>query len=169
MHNIGDKIMYGAGGVMTVVDIREEAIGDVSRSYFVLRPSLARTDSFTFVPMDNERLVSFMHPLLSREEIHSLIRSSGDIAPLEWIAENRARQEHFKKVLESGDRIQMIAMIHAINEHGRLRLAEGKKNFLSDENARLKAERLLYSEISVVFDIPEDQVAAFVQGELAKV
>lgn len=169
MHNIGDRIMYGAGGVMTVVDIREEEIGDVVRKYFVLRPTLARTDSFTFVPMDNERLIACMRPLLSRDEILSLIRTSGDIQPLGWINENRARQEYFKRVMESGDRVEMIAMIHAINEHGKRRLTEGKKNFLSDENARIKAERLLHSEISVVFDIPEEEVKEFVQSELAKV
>ena len=30
MHKIGDKVIYGAAGVMTVVDIREEAIADVN-------------------------------------------------------------------------------------------------------------------------------------------
>ena len=65
MHQIGDKIMYGASGIMTVVDIRDEAIGNVRRSYFVLRPTLLNTDSYTFVPTDNERLVSLMRPLLS--------------------------------------------------------------------------------------------------------
>ena len=168
MHKIGDKVMYGAAGVMTIVDIREESIGDVSRSYYVLRPTCTNSDSFTFVPTDNERLVSFMRPLLSREEILALIHTCGDIQPLDWVNENRARQEYFKRVMESGDRARIIAMIHAINEHGKQREAEGKKNFLSDENAKTKAERLLFSEISVVFDIPEDQVAAFVQSELAK-
>ena len=73
MHKIGDKIMYGAGGVMTIVDIREESILDISRSYYVLRPTLSKTESLTFVPADNEKLVSAMRPLLTKEEIFGIM------------------------------------------------------------------------------------------------
>ena len=166
MHKIGDKIMYGAGGVMTIVDIREESVGDVSRSYYILRPTLARTESFTYVPMDNEKLVSAMRPLLSEGEILSLIRSAKDMPPIDWVNENRARQEYFKKIMESGDRAKLIAMIRAIDENGMRREAEGKKNFLSDENARAKAEKLLHSEFSVVLGIPEEEVPAFIEKEI---
>ena len=158
MHKIGDKVMYGAAGVMTIVDIREESIGDVSRSYYVLRPTCTNSDSFTFVPTDNERLVSAMRPLLTREEVISLLNSPCDLPPIDWIKENRARQEYFKRIMESGDRARMIAMIRAIDESGLRREAEGKKNFLTDENARAKAERLLRSEFSIVLGIPEEDV-----------
>ncbi|MBQ8414805.1 MAG: hypothetical protein IJX58_06150 [Clostridia bacterium] len=166
MHKIGDKIMYGAGGVMTIVDIREESVGDVSRCYYILRPTLARVESFTYVPVDNEKLVSAMRPLLSVEEIISLIRSAKDMSPIDWVNENRARQEYFKKIMESGDRAKLIAMIRAIDENGMRREAEGKKNFLSDENARAKAEKLLHSEFSVVLGIPEEEVATFIEREM---
>lgn len=166
MHKIGDKIMYGAGGVMTIVDIREESIGDVSRSYYVLRPALIRSDSLTFVPTDNEKLVSAMRPLISREEIISLLRGAKDAPALKWINENRARQECFKRIMESGDRAGMIAMIRAIDESAARREAEGKKNFLSDENAKAKAEKLLLSEFSIVLGIPEEEVSAFIEREI---
>ncbi len=168
MHKIGDKIMYGAGGVMTIVDIREEAIGDVSRSYYILRPTLARTESFTYVPVDNDMLVAAMRPLLTKDEIVSLLHSAKDLPDIDWIEENRARQEYFKRIMESGDRGRMIAMIRAIDENGLRREAEGKKNFLADENARAKAEKLLYSEFSVVLGISEEEVRDFVANELAE-
>lgn len=164
MHQIGDKIIYGAVGVMTIVDIREESVGDISRSYYVLRPDLMRSESLTFVPTDNERLVSFMRPLLTKEEIMDFIHSIPSVAPIEWIPENRARQEFFKKVMESGDRTRIVAMINAIDLSERRREAEGKKNFISDDNLRLKAKKLLYSEISTVFDIPEDSVEIFISN-----
>ena len=164
MHQIGDKIMYGAVGVMTIVDIREESALDVSRSYYVLRPELVRTESLTFVPTDNERLVSFMRPLLSKEEIMDFIHSIPSLKPIEWIPESRARQEFFRRVMESGDRTQIYAMICTIDESEKRRIAEGKKNFISDDNARSKAKKLLYSEISVVLGIPEDSVEAFISN-----
>lgn len=166
MHKIGDKIMYGAGGVMTIVDIREESIGDVSRSYYVLRPALIRSDSLTFVPTDNEKLVSAMRPLISREEIISLLRGAKDAPALKWINENRARQECFKRIMESGDRAGMIAMIRAIDESAARREAEGKKNFLSDENAKQKAKKLLFSEFSIVLGIPEEEIPSFIEKEM---
>ena len=166
MHKIGDKIMYGASGVMTIVDIREESIGDIPRSYYVLRPALIRSDSLTFVPTDSEKLTGAMRPLLTKEEALSLMRGAKNILPLQWINENRARQDYFKKIMESGDREKMLAMIFAIDENARRREAEGKKSFLSDEGARAKAEKLLHSELSVIFDIPEEEVGAFIENEI---
>ena len=166
MHQIGDKIIYGAVGVMTIVDIREESIGDISRSYYVLKSTVTNSDSLTFVPTDNERLIAFMHPLLSREELTELIRVSDSVEPLEWIEGNRQRTEYFKRVMESGDRLSIYAMIRAIDDSEKRRLLEGKKNFISDETARQKARRLLNSELSVVFDIPEEEVPGFVEENI---
>ena len=165
MHKIGDNILYGANGVMTIVDIREESIGDVSRKYYVLHPTLLRSESLTFVPADNEKLVSAMRPLLTKDEIMALIHGAKDTPPLDWVNENRARSESFKRIMESGDRVKMISMIRAINDSGARREAEGKKNFLSDENAKSKAEKLLHSEFSVVLGIPEEEIPAFIEKE----
>ena len=168
MHNIGDKIVYGANGVMTIADIREESIGDVSRKYYVLSPALVRSNSLTFVPTDNEKLVAAMRPLLTREEIIALISESKNAPALDWVKENRARQERFKKILDSGDRGMLIAMIRAIEECAIRREAEGKKNFLADEGVKVRAEKLLISEFSIVLGIPEDEVKDFVASKLAE-
>ena len=161
MYKIGDKIMYGASGVMTIVDIRDESFADVTRSYYVLRPTLAKSDSFTFVPTENEQLVSAMRQLLTKDEIMSLLHSASELPPIDWVQENRARQDYFKRVLESGDRAKIISMIRAINESALRREAEGKKNFITDENIKAKALKLLQSEIAVVFDISEDEAKEY--------
>ena len=166
MYKIGDKTMYGANGVMTIVDIRDERFGDVTRSYYVLRPTLSKNESFTFVPTENEQLVSAMRPLLTKDEIMSLLHSAKEIPPIDWVNENRARQEYFKRIMESGDRAKMISMIRAINENGQRREAEGKKNFITDENAKAKAEKLLYTEFSVVLGIDEDEAKALTRQSI---
>ena len=164
MHKIGDKVVYGANGVMTVVDIREELFDGLSRSYYVLSPVEISTDSLTFVPCDNERLVEAMHPLLTKEEAIDLIRRSKEIPPVDWIEASRARTDYFKKIMESGDREAIFGMIAAIDRCAKRREAEGKKNFIADENARAKAQRLLYSEFSVVLSVPEDQISAYIDS-----
>lgn len=162
MLKIGDRVVYGANGVMKIVDIREESVGDVSRSYYVLSSVSSRSDSLTFVPTDNEKLVASMRPMLTREAAEEMLSHLSDLPEIEWIQSNRARVEHFKRIMESGDRLQMFAMIAAIDENGKRREAEGKKNFLTDETARQKAEKLLYSELSMVFNIPIEEVPSLI-------
>ncbi len=162
---IGDKVLYGANGVMTIVDIREESVADVCRNYYVLSSALGKNESLTFVPADNEKLSGLMYPLMSESEIYSLLHRAKSITPMDWIKENRARQDAFKRVTESGDREKMVAMILAIEENAARRESEGKKSFLTDENAKLKAKRLLYSEIAVVLNIPEEEVGALIDRE----
>lgn len=157
MRKIGENILYGASGVMTIVDIREESVGDVSRKYYVLRSASSRSDSLTFVPADNERLVGAMRSLLSRDELDGLFDTARSIEPCPWIDGNRPRSEAFKQIMDSGDRKGMIAMIKAINHHGILRSEEGRKNFLSDETAKQKALKLLSSEIAIVLGISDDE------------
>ena len=161
MRKIGECVLYGVAGVMTIVDIREESIGDVSRKYYVLRSARSRSESLTFVPADNERLVGLMRSLLAKDELESLAASAKDIKPLEWIEANRVRSEAFKAVMESGDRVGMIAMIKAINENGIRRGEEGRKNFLADETAKQKAQRLLSSEIAIVLGISDEEALAY--------
>lgn len=164
MRNIGEYVLYGAAGVMTIVDIREESIGDVSRKYYVLRTASSRTDSLTFVPADNEKLITAMRPLLTAEELDYLISDAKNIQPCDWIEANRHRSEVFKTVMESGDRVGMIAMIKAINEHGIRRSEEGRKNFLADETAKQKALKLLSSEIAIVRGISDEEAAVITEN-----
>ena len=164
MFKIGDRIVYGANGVMEIVDVREESIGDVSRNYYVLSSVFSRSDSLIFVPCDNDRLVSVMRHLLTRDEAMELIGRIDELPDIEWVESNRARAEHFKKLMESGDREAMFSMIRAIDENAKRREAEGKKNFLTDETARQKAERLLHSELALVLGIPIEEVPSFIKN-----
>lgn len=166
MYKIGDNVIYGASGVMSVVDIREESIGDDVRSYYVLRPLSVRSDSFTFVPVDNEQLVSMMRPLLTKEEIIEQIKKAQTLPECEWNNDNRRRADAFKRILESGDRAAILAMMRTIYNAGKRREMEGKKNFLADETVLKKAEKIIASEISVVVGINEEDAFSFIEENL---
>lgn len=164
MHEIGERVVYSSFGVMEIVDVREERFLDAERRYYVLEPVLGGSGSQTFVPVDNEALVANMRPLMTKEEVLQLIRSIDSLPLLDWIPENRARSERFKAVIESGDRYSMISMIKLVRATGVRRAEEGKKNYLADENAMHKAEKLLGSEIATVMGIDEDAVADFIEA-----
>jgi RNA polymerase-interacting CarD/CdnL/TRCF family regulator len=164
MYKIGDKVVYSSFGVMEIVDIRTEKVAAVSREYYILESICGLGCSQTFVPKDNDQLVSNMHPILTKSEMLDFIRKMESIPPLDWIADNRARSDRFKSLIESVDREAMISMIKLVRATAVRRAAEGKKNYLADENAMNKAQRLISSEISTVFEISEDEVASFVES-----
>ncbi len=168
MYKIGDTVIYGSSGVVVVEDIREENFAGEKRMYYVLRSPSATSQSLTFVPLDNEKLTSLMRPLISKKDIYEILSAVDKNAEEEWISDNRARSERFKKVIENGDARGMISMIRSIYQNGKERQKNGKKNYLSDENAMKKAERLLYSEFSAVLGIPEDDVPSFIEKEIEK-
>lgn len=166
MYKIGENLVYASNGVMCVVDIRDEQIGDTSRSYYVLRSAFGKSESLVFVPTDNDRLTSLMHPLLTRDEAEKFLSLPIDLSLIEWSENSRARTEYFKRVIESGERARILAMIRAIYESGLRREAQGKKNFLSDETVKQRAEKLLSSELSIVLSISEDEALALIKNKV---
>ena len=166
MHKIGENFLYSSNGVMTVVDIREEAVGNQPRSYYVMRSVIGNSDSLFFVPTDNEKLTSAMYPLLTRENITELLDLPIDSSAIEWNDNSRARTEYFKRIMESGDRTAIMAMIRVIYESGLRRTKIGKKNFLSDEGIRHKAEKMLAVEFSIVLGITEDEALDKIRAKI---
>ena len=162
MYHIGDNVLYGSNGVMTVVDIREELVGAESRRYYVMRAYGSRGESLIYVPCDNEKLVSAMRPLLTEDEARDFIEGRVELPEIEWVSENRARGERFKAIVESGDRAAMLAMIKAVHLSGLVREREGKKNYLTDEGLKQKAERILSTELSLVLGVDESELPSFV-------
>lgn len=162
MYCIGEKILYGSTGVMEIVDIREESIGDLPRKYYILREVNSNSSSHTYVPVDNKRLVGCMYPLLTKEEVMDIISRAKIIPEVEWYANNRVRAEKFRSIIESGDRECLISLIRTVYENGLRLKEEGRKNYLTDENLMRKAEKLICSEFSEVLGIPENEVREFI-------
>ena len=162
MYGIGEKIIYGAQGVMEITDIVDQTVGDITRKYYVMREYASPTSSLTYVPVDNEALVSQLKPLLTREEIIDVIKKVNN-SHIEWIEENRARSESYKRILASADRVNILAMIQMVRKTGVRREEEGKKNYIADENIMRKAEKMINAEFSLVLGIPEDDVKEFIE------
>ena len=166
MFKIGDNIIYGTSGVMTIVDLRRERLTDEEKTYYLLCEYGKSGSSVTYVPADNEKLISSMHHLLSADEVRATISRAKETADLEWIADNRRRAEAYRSVLRSMDRLSILVMIRTIHNTGLRRAAQGKKNFLADEGVMQKAERILGEEFSIVLGISEDEARAMLEKEL---
>lgn len=164
MYSIGEKIIYGPLGVMEIVDISDQTIGEITKKYYVLKEYAATSSSLTYVPLDNVELTSQMKPLLTKKEIIKVIKQAKAEPELLWIDDNRARSEFYKRIIASADRVKMLAMINSIYNTGKRREEEGKKNYVADENCMKRAEQLIYSEFAIVLGISESEVPSFIEN-----
>ncbi len=167
MFAIGSNVIYGTNGVYLVEDIREENFCGEPRKYYVLSQLERKGHDKVFVPCDNEKLVSQMKKILSKEEIYALIKSIPR-EPMEWITDNRARSEHFKEILARADRCELMHLTKTIYLRKLEMNAQGKKIFLSDENTLSRAEKVLFDEFALVLDIEREDIIPFIMEQIEK-
>ena len=159
MYNLGDKVIYSSLGVFEIADIRTEQVMGASAVYFVLCAKDEPSASQIFVPVGSDIEKRAMRPLISKAQALELIEVAKDIAPIEWINENRARANFSKSVIDEGDHRRIISLIKAIDTVQAKRIADGKKPFLQDDHLRTRALKLLCSELAAVLECEMPEVA----------
>nr|MBQ5811379.1 hypothetical protein [Clostridia bacterium] len=156
-----DTVMYGGQGACKLLEITErEFCGDL-KWYYVLRYAFSGSSVF-YVPVDSQLLTSKMHLVKSAREIRDIVRS---VKEIEWIEEDRPRQNHFKQLLEAGGTENIVSMFKLIARKQKELVEIGKKLRAVDERLFGEMERLLHEEFSFAFDIAKDDVLPFVLGE----
>lgn len=166
MYNIGDNIIYGMGGVMTVVDIRRESLSGEEKDYYLLCDYGKHNSTVTYVPMDNPKLIESMHRLLTHEEVMESITIAKALPDVEWIQDSRKRTEGYRSIMRSANRSEILAMIRTIHNIGLARAAIGKKNYLADEAIMQKAEGVLLLEFSIALEITQSEARLILDREI---
>lgn len=165
MYPIGSLVMYSSNGVCSVADIRIESFAGEKKEYYVLMPMGGGT-SHIYVPTDNEKLLSRMRPLLSREEVLTLLRRFKE-ETIAWIPDNRQRNIYFQQALLEANPLELLRVVKAIFARKEELATRGKKNLMADEQVLKRAERILHGEFSVALGISPDAVPPFIESELA--
>ena len=160
MYSINDTVLYGANGVCRVSDICQKEFSGTAKDYYILRP-ISNEALTIFVPVNNKLLTDKIKRILSQKEICELISSFSN-EPISWIEDDMERKEHYRSVLLSGNRRETLKMIRELYIHKQEQQSKGKKMHLSDEQFLKEAEKLLYSEFSLVLNIKEDEVPSFI-------
>lgn len=166
MFQINDVIVYGAQGVCRIAGTEEKIISGKKKVYYVLH-SVQDDSSVTYVPTDNPLVLQKMRKLLTREEIHSLIDSMSQQAPI-WVESELQRKELFKAILVKGDHRELIGMLQSIYAHKQQREAHGKRLHMSDERFFKDAEQLLFHEFQYVLGLGDKaQLMDYITQRLA--
>ena len=166
MLELNSYVMYGDNGVCLVADKKKERFAGETKEYFILRPVNNSSSTF-YVPTDNDKLLSKMRKILSKDEILEIVHSLPDEST-QWVDDNKDREALYEEIFDRGDRKELLLLIKNIYEHKKERKEQGKKLWTIDENAMKHAEKLVYEEFAVVLGIKPGEVLDFIGNEIDK-
>lgn len=160
MFNIGDTVLYAKEGVCCISNIEQRKFANETRRYYVLK-SLDRINSTVYVPTDNERLVSAMRRVLSKQEIDDLIERIHS-SSAEWLSDDMLRKEEYHRIISNADCLALginLRILHLKREELR---AGGKKLRRFDEEFFIQAQNLLFNEFAHVLKISKEEVLPYI-------
>ena len=160
MYEIGEKVLYSVHGICRIGDMEERIVDRVKRQYLVLEP-VDQAGAKFYVPTHNAAALAKLRPLLSREALEELLRSE-EARQDAWIADENARKQSYRELINSGDRVALIRMVGSLHRHKQEQIEAGRKFHQSDENFLRDAEKLLSAEFSTVLGIEPGQVGSYV-------
>ena len=164
MYQVGELVVYGMHGVCRVVS-EEERLVDKKRLHYLALEPLSNGNSRFLVPTQNAAVMAKIQPILSKEELETMITSE-DVKTGRWIQEENQRKQAYRELIGSGDRKKLMRMVHTLYRHKADQTAAGKKNHLCDENFLHDAEKLLIGEISIVLHLEPEQARAYIHKNL---
>ena len=160
MFNVDDMVLYGNTGACRIKEKCKRQFDNKIREYYLLVP--VYDDKTTiYVPTDNNVQVEKMKRVLSVEEIQELINSMQTDDEL-WINDEKSRQEKYKNIIKSGNRMELIKMIKALRRHQKEQQEKGKKLYIADEKIFKEAQKMLHNEFAVVLNIKPEEVIDFI-------
>lgn len=166
---VGDTVVYGGSGVCEVSEIKDVQFGrERPQKYYILKPLFVNQAMVVYVPMKNDKLVSKMQPIISRDEALVLIRSINSMN-IDWIDDRNARRDKYSDLIASGERRDIISVIRVINAHREALEAEGKTLNMQDEKLLYEAEKRMKAEFAVALDLDINEVVDFIHENAAKV
>ncbi len=156
-------VIYGLHGVCRIADVTIKDFSGQEETYYILKPIFDDRSTF-FVPIKNESAQK-LRPLLSIEEVKSLIDgiSCQDVIGIE---DEKHRKDTYKRIIESGDRGEMMRLIKTLYARKEEQQKVGKKQHIIDEHFMKEAESILYDEFAYVLQIKKDDIVPYIKKEM---
>ena len=163
MYKTGDTVLHPTAGVCTVKEIKSENFAGLGkRDFYVLSP-VYDSRQLIHLPVDSEKIT--LKKVLDKDEIISLIRSV-DVSKSLWVDGDAARKDAFRKVLKSGNRLEIINLIITICEKQKNLESSGKKLHLADERVLGEAQKIIHQEFAYALNLKTSEISRFIMKEL---
>lgn len=160
MYQIGDTMLYGTEGVCKIGEICEMKVGGVKAEYYVLQP-VYREGSKIFVPVANELLTAKMRPILTAEQINSMLESLR-LESTSWIENAADRKAEFQRILRSNDRTELLRMMRMLFLRRKKLQESGKRLRTNDDQMLRDAQKLLGEEFAPALGISRREVPEYI-------
>jgi CarD family transcriptional regulator len=162
MYRVNDAVLYGTQGVCKITEISEKNLCGKPTEYYVLKP--VQDDKATiFVPINSEIASMNMHPVMSAEEVYTLIKNMPG-ADFIWIEEDVIRRNRYQEILTGGDRMELVKLIKTLHQHQQRQRdkGKGKEMPLAEKHMLKEAEKILHGEFAYVLNMKYEQVLPFI-------
>ncbi len=164
-HKIGEHIVYKKHCVYEIVDIKEEKICGVKKTYYVLK-SVYDDRAAVYVPTDSEVLVSQMTAPFTYDEAISCIDESKG-AEVIWKEVTAERFRYFDELMEEDLLPRIISAYFLLSAQKEEALKARKKFFAHDERTMQAALKLICEAFAFSLGIRKDAVVPFICERLA--
>ena len=164
LYQVGDQIIYGSNGVCIIEEIKmiEVPHTDEEKAYYIIKPIYQ--ECRISVPVDTKM---FIRPIISKEEALALIDSIPQIDAQPYFnTALRQLQDYYEKKLSSHACADLIELTISLYRKKQQVLEQKRKFGAIDERYMKRAEDLLFGELSVVLDIPKNEVRSFISSRL---
>jgi CarD family transcriptional regulator len=163
-YNPGDAVLY-SGSVCTITGTEIREIGGMQVAYYVLQPEQDER-TLIFLPVDNPNTQAKLKPILDKEQARDILDAMATVET-NWITDEAERRAHFRKIIEAGDRTELVRLIKSIRQKKAETGSKKRKTRTADEHSLQAAEKILYDEISSVLGItPQEVEQVLADGEL---
>ncbi|PXV96160.1 CarD family transcriptional regulator [Lachnotalea glycerini] len=141
-YQVGEKVMHPVEGACYVKGIITMKRGNKEHQYYKLVPLLNET-TVVYIPVISQN-ANRIRKIMSVNEIDKIPNELNKIE-INWISDNRKRQESFSTVIKSCDTVKITKIIIMMLQR------ELEKPLQSmDKDILCKAQKLAYSEIAIV-------------------
>ena len=161
MYQVNDLVLYGVHGVCKILEVQMQTVNRKKTEYFVLEP-ISQQGSRFFVPTKSEVALSKLRCLISKEEIMALLASPESHREI-WLDDENQRKQQYKDVLTTGDRAMLLCLLRLLDRHRELQADSGKKFHISDANFMRDAQKIIFSEFSLVLGTSIDVVEQYIK------
>lgn len=160
MFKKGKFILYGTVGVCQIEEISKTDFSDNDRLYYYLVPRFEK-ETTIYIPVNSDKVK--MREIMTRQEAESFVQTWPSVECKQYTSD-RDRPQAYKQVLQSGDCVELAAMIKEISQLEQSCKGKGKILPIREREGVKSARKLLFGELAAALDIHPEDVADYIQG-----
>lgn len=163
MYRKGDYVNYSTQGICEIEDVRliKFNFDSQARKYYILKP-VHQKNACIYVPIDNQKLLGQMRPILSSDEIDKTILSVRN-SEIPWTKDRKQRTSEFQAILSRRDEKELLQLASCLY----LKSKDGTKGFCSSDSQILKkVETIIAQEFSFSLKINPQDIGPYIRQKL---